>query len=248
MLGDLYKLIQITDNGDGVMASIGFKGNVSTTTIDVACKDLYMNYMPEKSKLPENAKYPSDSASSSPAWKVDQCTKQISIGLASAASHYGDMNVLCRESPSRKVFALQDYKKGELILVPTTLKIKAMKTSKGKVCENFLENLLRCASDGDTPSGYSFHLCPMSGDIVCPVWYLTNTDKSKEANLKVSMIEVAVGATVGVKKSTMNALAKLTLPVFTNSRAVKDGDELMYYKPPKDEKEKVSNKRPFDAL
>ena len=83
---------------------------------------------------------------------------------------------------------------------------------------------------------------------MCPVWYLTNTDKSKEANLKVSMIEVAVGATVGVNKSTMNALAKLTLPVFTNSRAVKDGDELMYYKPPKDEKEKVSNKRPFDAL
>lgn len=50
-------LQQIKDNGDGIVARVGFKGTVAEESIDVECKALYGEYAPHKGELPKNANY-----------------------------------------------------------------------------------------------------------------------------------------------------------------------------------------------
>jgi hypothetical protein len=240
-------LIKISENGDADLAVVDFKGNVSESQQHVTCQDLFEKYMPDKRKFPfEYAKYPQGSDIFSNTWYVDQHVKRISIAMTSTTKEYGHMNVLCRESPSRKAFALQAYKKGALVLVPISSKIKAIEKNTGKVSDNFIENLLTCG--GDAPHGYSFHICPMVGgdNIVCPVWYLTSTDDAKLANLKVSMVVNRVSTQIGDDGD--NEAWDIKLPTFTNTKALNESDELIYHMPKKDKKEKASNKRPFDAM
>ena len=202
--------------------------------------------MPDKSKFPfENAQYPKDGDIFSKTWYVDQHVKRISIAMTLTMHEYGKMNVLCRESPSRKVVALQTYKKGALVLVPVSSRIKAIDKNTGKVSDNTIENILTCG--GEAQHGYSFHICPMvGGDIVCPVWYLTSTDDVKLANLKVSMVGVRVSTQIGDEGG--NETCDIKVPTFTNSKALTEGDELIYYMPKKEKKAQASNKRPFDAM
>jgi len=96
------------------------------------------------------------------------------------------------------------------------------------------------------PSGCSFHLGQMCGDIVCTVWFLQDTDDSKEANLKVSMADVEINLNVGQSRSTTKESSTVALPRFVNTRVVDEGTALVYCQPPKEDTKSL--KRPYDAI
>jgi len=176
---------------------------------------------------------------------VDKFAKEICIAISTVHAKYGDPKVVVRESPSRTVFASADYKKGDLVLVPATNKVKIVDISKAKCNDpTVLETLLTCG--GDVPMGHAFHLSPMLGDsMVSPAWYIKGNEEAKESNLKVFVVHVSIKAQIGT--ATTAKTSSVSIPVFTNSKAVKKGDELFYFRAAKDGADKTK-KRPFDVV
>lgn len=186
-LGALYLLRDIKANGDGVVAEFDFKAE-QKAAIDVECQALYENYLPYKGNQPQAVE--NKSPLTSMTWKLHCFTSKLSLGLATAAAHYGDMQVVCTTAPSRGAYALEKYKNGELIFVPTTFNVKYIENTKASSF-SALDNLLKCG--GDVPDGYSFYLGDdKKSDYTCPVWYLQGTSELKKVNLEKKMIEVDI--------------------------------------------------------
>ena len=161
---------------------------------------------------------------------------KITLGLNLAAEQFGDMPVVCRDTPKKAVYALEFRKKGEMTIVPTTLKIKT-NTSDAN------QQILMCTVPG-IPDGVALTLVSMSGDIVCPAWYMRETNDAREANMGVTMFEVEVDACGGTSADT----SKIAVPLFVNTKRVCVGTELVYCAPAKVEGVKATLKRPFDAM
>ena len=131
-----------------------------------------------------------------------------------------------------------------LFSFPPLLGLRPSTKKKEDVRASPLDSLTSCG--GNVPSGCSFHLGQMCGDIVCTVWFLQDTDDSKEANLKVSMADVEINLNVGQSRSTTKESSTVALPRFVNTRVVDEGTALVYCQQPKEDTKSL--KRPYDAI
>ena len=239
----------IKDNGDCVIAAIDFKGDVSEIEVNVECKLMVSDYGSDN-KAFKNATYPEKGPLTSKQWEATEVSSKMTLGLTIAARHYGDMQVLCRSEPRSAVFALQRYKKGELVLVPCTTKIKTIDVQKETQSVSHIEKMMSCGGSA-MPTGYSFHLSSMIGkdDIVCPAWFVQGEPDIKDVNLKVTMVEVEINAKIGQTKCTTKETSTVALPIFINTKAVDLGTELKFHKPKDDDDQgKACAKRPFDVI
>lgn len=82
----------------------------------------------------------------------------------------------------------------------------------------------------------------MPTTIPCPAWFMKDTDVKKDANMKVVMVQVMLSA---LCKGTSES-SNIEVPVFVNSRVLKESDELIYYK--RRDKDSKGVKRPFDLI
>jgi hypothetical protein len=240
----------IKDNGDCVIAAIDFKGDVTKESVDVECKLMMSDYVCGIDKAINNATYPEKGPLTSKQWEATEVASKMSLGLTIAARHYGDMQVLCRSEPRPSLFAIQRYKKGELVLVPCTTKIKTIDEQKETQSVSPLEKMMSCGGSA-MPTGYSFHLSSMNvkDDIVCPAWFVQGAPDIKDVNLKVTMVEVEINAKIGQTKCTTKETSTVALPMFINTKAVDVGTELKFHKPKDDDDQgKAGTKRPFDAI
>jgi hypothetical protein len=151
--------------------------------------------------------------------------------------------------PRSALFALQKYKKGELILVPCTMRIKTIDAKKETQMPTPIEEMLSCRGSA-MPTGYSFHLAPESKEkFVCPAWFAQGTADFKLVNLKVMMVEVEINGKIGQSKLATKETSTITIPMLVNSKSVEEGTELKYHKPKDDnDAARASTKRPFDAI
>ena len=139
------------------------------------------------------------------------------------------------------VLACQAFKKGDCRLVPAGGTFIAVDMSNHEQIDglNSLTSMLQI--NGDLITTHSFHLTGhVVGDVVVPALCLQSTHEPSHANRKVSMYTRTVSVT-NADSST------ISLPVFVNTKAIKEGDELLYFKP-KGERKKDSQKRPFDLI
>jgi len=242
-------LQKINDNGDCVIAAVDFKGDVINESVDVECKLMMSDYVCARDKSYENADYPGKGPLTSKQWDATEFMSKLTLGLAIASRHYGDMQVLCQSQPKQGAFALQRYKKGELVLVPCTMKIKTIDNQNQKQTASFNEQMMSCGGNA-MPTGYSFHLCSTSGDIVCPAWFVQGAPDIKDVNLKVTMVDVDIHAKIGQTKGTTKETTTVALPIFINTKFIDVGIELKFHKPTlaKDGTDKAGTKRPFDAM
>ena len=247
--GTAHKLQKIDDNGDCVIAAVDFKGGVTNESVDVECKLMLSDYVCARDKSYENADYPGKGPLTSKQWDATEFMSKLTLGLAIAARHYGDMQVLCRSEPRSAVFALQKYKKGELVLVPCISKIKTIDVQKENQIASPNEKMMSCGGNA-MPTGYSFHLCSAGGDIVCPAWFVQGAPDIKDVNLKVTMVDVDINAKIGQTKGTTKETSTVALPIFINTKFIDVGIELKFHKPTlaKDGTDKAGTKRPFDAM
>jgi hypothetical protein len=238
----------MSESGDCEIASVDFKGDVAEETTDVTCKTMFEEFQPiRETEQYQNAKYPENTIVGNKGWTADQFAKQIGLAVGSVALHYGNANVLVRESPNNKVFSLQVYKKGELVLVPVTKKVKIDDLSKytGGAIDYCV-----WTCGGDVPDGYAFTLMPTSAsELATPAFFVKASEEATEVNMKVVMKEVDIHTLVVTKpakamKSTPPS--QVAIPLLINTKAVKYGDELHYLKPAKIESK--SKKRPFDVI
>jgi hypothetical protein len=235
----------IKDNGDCVIAAIDFKGDVIDESVDVECKLMMTDFQSVNGHAIKNANYPEESPLMSKEWAATGFASKITLGLTIAAQHYGDKQVLCRLEPKTALLALQNYKKGELALVPCTAKIKIVDAQKGSTIATPTDEMLSCWGSA-MPTGYSFHLSGSSTAAVCPAWFAQGTSNLKYVNLKVTMVEVEINGKIGQTKLATKDTSTVTVPIFVNTKAVDVGTELMFHKPVV--VAEASKKRPFDAL
>jgi hypothetical protein len=250
--GTTHQLQKIDDNGDCTIAGFDFKGCVTTETVDVECKLMMSDYVCARDKSYENADYPGKGPLTSKQWSATEFMNKLTLGLSIAARHYGDMQVLCRSEPRSAVFALQKYKKGELVLVPCTSRVKIIDVEKEteKQCNSSpIEKMMSCGGSA-MPTGYSFHLCSAGGDLVCPAWFVQGAPDIKDVNLKVTMVDVDINAKIGQTKATTKETSTVALPIFINTKSIDVGIELKFYKPAiaNAGADKAGTKRPFDAM
>jgi hypothetical protein len=243
-------LKEIKDNGDCVIAGFNFKGEVNDESVDVECKLMLTDFLCVKGQEIKNASYPEKGPLASTDWATTEFASKITVALTMAARYHGlDKEVLCRLEPRSALFALQKYKKGELILVPCTTRIKTIDAKKETQMPSIIEEMLSCRGSA-MPTGYSFHLAPESKEkFVCPAWFAQGTADFKLVNLKVMMFEVEINGKIGQSKLATNETSTITIPMLVNSKSVEEGTELKYHKPKDDnDAARASTKRPFDAI
>ena len=227
-------LENITPEGHGQVRKIDFTGVKGDKFHRVSCESLCRDYVPIKVEY-ENADYPSKGPLNNSTWELHEYSAKVTLALGILTRHYGEANVVCRTLPKKSVCALQNFASGSCYIVPTTIKVKAVKE-----CDS--DSILACG--GHAPEGYVFELAPgaMPTTIPCPAWFMKDTDTKKYANMKVVMVKVKLNASC---KDTSDS-STIEVPVFVNSRALKASDELVYYKARDVDSRGV--KRPFDLI
>jgi len=226
MLGDMFQITKIESNGDVFINAVTYKGNLSPTSTKVACKSIIDDYLLKDLKqLPTNADYTHKHATISCAWQVTECSAKITLGLGLIANNVGLANVLIRETPTKQVFACQPFDKGECVLVPAGAKVNAKETSTSGVLGHW-EMSMKC--EGDLCKTHSFHIGNAIGDVIVPALFVKSTSEEKDANMKFSMLAATISQSSAGSKPVQS---KLSLPVLVNRRAIKEGDELIYFKP-----------------
>ena len=158
------------------------------------------------------------------------------IGLDYLTRAVGDMNVLCRSSPTKGVFAQEAFAVGSCIVVPSTLRVKAMDA------DNASGVFWKCG--GDAPPRLVYELTAMSiAEIPCPAWCMRHNSTKADCNMKIVMRTVNLNVQepeAGIQRSLV------TVPVLQNTKALQEGDELVYYK--KASASSSGTKRPFDMV
>ncbi len=239
-LGESFVVKQLTHEGDAKLASILFTGIPNTTLSAVACKDLIEKYIVVKGNLPKNANQ-HDSASKCEKWRLNDDSNKIKMALGVLERHVNVPDIVCRESPQKAVFANAAFKAGDLMLLPTTTTVKTVeKSKKGEVNSIFL-----CT--GGVSKNHAFFL-NAPHDFVSPAFYVTDTDKEREANMKIMMVNVElVGKFAFEGKRSTSEHCHIQIPCLVNYKNLEIGGELMYYQKAH-EKDKKGTKRPFDVV
>ena len=127
-------------------------------------------------------------------------------------------HVQLREKPSRSVFVTRHFKKGELVLSPLTLNVKAVQAQEPSPDKSH-EIEVAC------PTGARYYVTPcFAKGWEVPFWYVTTTPEEGEANvvLKHRTLPLAHGP------SSLTA----QVPVLTNGSALKQGTELVLFREP----------------
>ena len=105
----MFWLEALSEAGDAKIHAINFAGQVDkSNVIDVPCEDFYERYAPVKDgQLPENANYPSEGALRSSVWNAHVHASKVTLALSLLTNELGEMQVLCRSTPKKAVFALK---------------------------------------------------------------------------------------------------------------------------------------------
>ena len=145
--------------------------------------------------------------------------------------------MLCRSTPGRAVFALEAFAVGSCIVVPSTLKVKAMDA------DNASGVFWTCG--GDAPPGFVYELGSMpTAEIPCPAWCMKHNSNKENCNMKIVMRTVNLN--VQEHKGSREAESLVKVPVLQNTKALEVGEELVYYK--KNHASSSGTKRPFDLV
>ena len=142
-------------------------------------------------------------------------------------------NIVCMSGP-KSLIADANIKKGAITLVPTTRK---MKVAARGAPTSFL-----CRVDG-----LVIELSQNANSVV-PAWFCNSAIDKKEVNLKISTMTVVVDTTADTEGGDKhyNSKSTIDIQILVNTRALKVGDELVYYQAaaPKGN----TTKRPFDMI
>ena len=140
--------------------------------------------------------------------------------------------VKLQTKPSKSVYSDIAHQPGKLVLVPETTRItcqsgSAQPPNGGLQCE---------VPEHMKTNGQTYWLMPQySEKYAVPAWIVRTTEDDSAANIEVQQRQIYVSASSSKgagSKGKGNQSSCFTIPVLTNSKAVKKGDELFIYKEP----------------
>ena len=169
--------------------------------------------------------YPEDSPVNNEKWRIQEVKSLIVIALSSIAHNIGDVNVMCRAKPKKGAIALEDFRVGELVLVPVTSGVNIE-----KVGTPAAKSPMACVVS--KPPKDTVIVLQSQFDIPCPMWFVQPHDDDKKVNMKVEMRSfVSLTNFPTSPRAKIAGSSSVEIPVYVNTRAIKAGDELLYYKP-----------------
>jgi hypothetical protein len=161
--------------------------------------------------------------------------------------------------PARSVVAAKAFATGELVLGPDTNNVKALRRGEDDAADNALEALL--TPEDETYKHFLYP--PTGGDVCSPAWLVATTDDKDKANVVWNSISVSnlfgydfAGQPLPVlcvvaRPRRMNAKVPepeknspedvttesgVRLPLLINHKPINVGDELLLFKPARQEK------------
>ena len=237
VIGELYWIETINDDGNATIRAISYDCKL-TESYSIGCAEMMSLYVPRLDvKFPELLAYPQNAPHRNTEWIENVYKSKVVVALDLLTAKFGDVGVVCKSSPMA-VFSNMKFKINECVLVPTTTKIKIVSADES-------DAFFSC--EGDAPDGKVLELvCLRGSDMPIPAWFVTSTTDPKEANMKVSMVKVDVGAIVSTRGKVKGASSSsvIDVPLLVNKKQLSAGDQLKYFRPSKPQ----GLKRPFDLV
>ena len=214
--GTQLKIVEIdTENGNVTLTRILFDGELEKKHIIVPYSEFLDTYSKGTRDAFEQAKYPAEGPLQNPKWHVFEFKSQIAIALGSLNRLIGDVDVMCRNKPSRGAVALQKYAVGKLILVPMSMNVK---------CEDKSDDDMNLVVRGaHLPSDKDMVLCAPPNTFPCPAWFVQPNEKKSVVNMCIKYRKVKVSSG-GIDHDAETVT--FDVPVLVNTVALKKGDEL----------------------
>ena len=228
-------LVSMDPDGMCAIRRINFRSEFSDS-FEVKCEEMLREYLQQNSRnVPEVLRVHADHMKDNDEWATSIAKAKVTIALDLVYAKYASTatHVVVRLSP-KAVFAGGAMKRNECVMVPTTMKIKVADEG-----DSNRDPLFMCDADGQ-----DVEICPsFSVTKPVPAWYVNPTSDKKRANIKISMGKVSVD----MKLAKNTSESTVAIPVLVNTRAVSEGDELMYYSDASASRSQ-GVKRPFDLI
>ena len=211
----LYKIESIDDD------VVNLKDMQSGTMSKVSVDNFYSKYKKTTDRYEEFQEWQEHVPGKQASYKDAVARAHVTVALSKLASDTTLPNVKVIRAPERSVFADSPFNVGKLQLVPETSKI-GFESKPG---------WLQGAVDGR-----AFYLMPSqcSNEFAVPAWVIKGTSNIDAVNVHATTKKVTI--TVGG-----NSTIVVQVPVITNSRKLKVGDELLIAKA--ENVQKASGKR-----
>ena len=137
--------------------------------------------------------------------------------------------VVITSRPKRGVFVNEAVDVGELMIVPGTSRLACVKDDE----EMKVDGAIECSGDG--PDGHTIWLSPApTTEFVEPFWAVRIVEK-KFANVKIEYYVPDVKLHVS---SLAGSQVKIHIPVYTNTKKLKRGDEILVHRERKAKQQK----------
>jgi hypothetical protein len=213
----------VSESGDVSMcrhARDGAEGDVSVFNIG----EFTRKFKSSKSEVKMLDKYPSIDAATSADYTQFNLMCVVGTVVYEAARANVNVKFSIQITPIKKVTALAEFAKGDMVLVPATNKIVACK-DKGKAIP--MDEYTCTLPDEHGEPRYHL-LKPQGADYTAVIWKAKVEFDRTKCNCSVDNIEVMYKPPMTDTTATMR---KVTLQVVSNFKDISAGDEVVIYKP-----------------
>ena len=226
--------MKVEESGDVELATINFMGEPGSLMCKVKVLDVWTNYNVKRSyKAKERVDLSELAPENSKKYATMLDTSAFVLAMDYSRAQFPDPEFFVQSVPSKGVFALGEFEKGNVKLLPLTQSVK--------------------------PRANSFLFCKVGGnkydlqrpsDFTCAAWYVRSSAEKGEVNANVITHKIQVSVAMLVAKSNRSMPGNDTtidvhIPIITNTKNIKRGDEIVL---PKIEEEKTSNKRTCEMI
>ena len=130
--------------------------------------------------------------------------------------------------PTKRVVSQDKYKVGELMLTPASLTV-----SSGKLADKpATASIVTTTFKHDSATVFWLNAPAISTDVskkplVAPFWLIPKTSEVDKVNMEIHKVSVKVSMDVGLKSNNYKTEHKIDFEVFRNTKAIKEGDDLL---------------------
>lgn len=222
--GQIYQVAEM--NGDGVVAKRLLPDGAVGTSTSFEYSEFAGKFRQTTTVYENMHDWQEHTASKQPAYQEAVLKAHVLTAMSVLAADSAS-KLRVQVKPVRSVFADDNYGPNKLLLVPETTKV-ASPAADGQPPKGGLEcNIVYSQEPGEKKSLY---LLPSFGDtFVVPAWAVRFTEHEQEAN--VSIVKKSVTITFACKKEKCCSV-DVVMPVLSNPKRVKKGEELFIFREP----------------
>ena len=201
----------IQNDGIVTISELKFDGSTSRKK-SVSYKEFVGTYSVHRKSIPTTLPYIEKGPHINLKWHITHTIVMATTAIARVSRTIGSPNVLVQSAP-KSVFAVEVFKKGELVLPLTSSIVKCEEVGKASGVQ----------MRGPVPDGHVLVIAPMvDNDMPMPAWYVRPVVE-EDVNMKVifKSVQITVTGDEGDKE-----VFNFEVPCYINTKPLKKGTEV----------------------